>query len=81
MDIHTSRKDYIPVNGILQNNSGKTYMVIETPLMEEQDDCTVCAFGNRKKEFCLSIKCECGARTDRKNVIFIRYHLEVKDAA
>lgn len=72
MDIHTSRKDYIPVNGILQTNSGKTYMVIETPMLEEHDDCTVCAFGNRKKEFCQSIKCERRARTDRKNVIFIR---------
>ena len=73
MDIHTSRKDYIPVNGILQTKSGKTYMVIETPMREEHDDCAVCAFGNRKKEFCESIKCERGARTDRKNVIFIRY--------
>lgn len=77
MDIHTSRKDYIPVNGILQTKSGKTYMVIETPIMEDQDDCAVCAFGNRKKQFCLSIKCEWGARTDRKSVIFIRYHTKM----
>ena len=73
MDIHTSRKDYIPVNGILQTNSGKAYMIIETPMMEGQDDCTVCAFGNRTKEFCLSIKCEQGARIDGRDVIFIRY--------
>ena len=72
MDIHTSRKDYIPVNGILQTKSGKTYMVIETPLMEEQDDCAVCAFGNRKHDFCRPIKCERWERADKKNVIFIR---------
>ncbi len=72
MDIHTSRKDYIPVNGILQTKSGKTYMVIETQLTEEQDDCAVCAFGNRKSGFCQSIKCGRWERADRKNVIFIR---------
>ena len=73
MDIHTSRKDYIPVNGILQTKSGKTYMVIETQLTEEQNDCTVCAFSNHKNGFCQSIKCGQWERADSKNVIFIRY--------
>lgn len=73
MKIHTSKKDYIPVNGILQTNSGKTYMVIETQLTEEQDECVVCAFGNRKNGFCQSIKCGQWERADKKNVIFIRY--------
>ena len=76
MKFHTSRKDYIPVNGILQTNSGKTYMVIETPMTEEQDDCNACAFGNRKKGFCQSIKCERRERADKKNVVFIRYHIK-----
>lgn len=61
-----SRKDYVPVGGILTRNNGKKYE------LASGYHCTKCAFAHKGWEWCDSIKCVPTMREDSLNVIFIR---------
>ena len=62
-----SKKDYVPVGGILTRTSGKKYEVV---LMS--DYCTGCAFRSKHMGWCAGVMCTPVSREDNNEVIFIR---------
>lgn len=61
-----SRKDYVPVGGILTRTNGKKYEVVPF------SNCIHCAFYNRNSLWCTGMLCDPDDRDDKVSVIFLR---------
>ena len=66
-----SRRDDVPVGGVLTRKNGKEYLVIADP-STTVDLCDVCAFSHKSLGWCSEMKCAPRDRGDNTGVFFIK---------